>query len=475
MKIRHEMPSSELDWKVQAPLMLETPSGEVVRIESWSLAGLEWPQDQADRPATGVLSVPFQGVDIRFPVRLKAGSETGHMHFEGLSGRQREVLSIFYHSILSGRMAGSEDIITSLDTPVDLVPMSETEEEKSAGSTKKISRPFRIFFHVASYVLLACVVLGILATSAFRIATRIDIPHGRVVAPIATSLPASEGFVQSVSVEPGETVVAGQILVRLRDPKLQAELAEARAHLVLAEKDLERVQDAIAALTDLQTVTPLETRGALAAQIYAQMIGDRGFETLWDRWILLVEAENPAAASLDPFSFAFEKLRELEAVRMTRVRTLRAARDGHKNAINYSHVRAPEDGVVHEILVRKGQPYGPDDLAVVFEGAAPRVAVGWVSERFAEKIFIGMPAQIGVNSAGKRLKVEGEVTNVTAGHDPKRPGEFGIIVTVAPSDMSATETKHLLRLDAPVSLETRSLAVERILNLLSKSDPLNEQ
>lgn len=34
MKIRHETPDYNMDWKVQAPSVLENPSGDVVRVTS---------------------------------------------------------------------------------------------------------------------------------------------------------------------------------------------------------------------------------------------------------------------------------------------------------------------------------------------------------------------------------------------------------------------------------------------------------
>ena len=152
MKVCHQTPGSGLDWKVRAPLIVETPSGATVAIAQWSLAGLDWPEDVPECPATGTLSVPFQGVDIRFPVRLAKGG-AGIVHLEGLSGRQRETLALFYRSLLSGRMASSGDVITSLDTPVDLVPMDETEDEQVRKPMRLLPRPVRVAFHVITYLL----------------------------------------------------------------------------------------------------------------------------------------------------------------------------------------------------------------------------------------------------------------------------------------------------------------------------------
>jgi len=464
VKIRHQPAGSDMSWTVQAPLTFETPAGEVVRIEAWSLAGVHWPEEAGDCPQTGVLSVPFQGVDVRFPVRLSQPNEEKVAQFEGLSGRQRETLALFYRALLSGQMASSEEVITSLDTPVDLVPMEETEEEKKASIKGRLPRPIRVALHVFIYCLIALTVVTILGASVFNSITRINVQHGRIVAPIADHLPASEGFVKSISVEAGEAVAAGQVLVRLKNPEAQGRLDLARAKLSQAQKELNELREILEELSAYHTVEAPDVRAAAMGQIYARFVGDRGFENLWSRWRAMLKTTPQAAVALDPFAFAMMRLREVEAAQIAKVRGLRATRDSHKSAISLSHVRAPTDGVVHEVLVRKGQPYDHDDLAVVFESDTPRVAQGWVSERFAETIFVGMPASIGINALGQKQTIAGVVTDVQAGADPRRPGEFGIIVTVTPRDLSAAESKGALRRDAPVNLEVRRPWAQRLID-----------
>ncbi|WP_294225890.1 biotin/lipoyl-binding protein [uncultured Shimia sp.] len=464
MKIRHQSAGSDLSWTVQAPLTFETPAGDVVRIEAWSLAGLNWPEEAGECPQTGVLSVPFQGVDVRFPVRLTQPNAENHVEFEGLSGRQRETLALFYRALLSGQMASSEDVITSLDTPVDLVPMEETEEEKEASTKGRWPTPIRAALHVLVYGMVALSVATILGVSVFNSVTRINVQHGRVVAPIAEHLPASEGFVKSISVQAGDAVVAGQVLVRLKDPEAQGKLDLARAKLAQEQSELLHISQTLEALTTYHSVDAADVRAAVMGQAYARFVGDRGFETLWDRWQAMLPQNPIAAIALDPFQFAVMRLREVEAAQLAKVRGLRATRDAHKSAISLGHVRAPTNGVVHEVLVRKGQPYDHDDLAVVFEADTPRVVQGWVSERFADTIFVGMSACIGINALGQKQTIAGLVTDVEAGADPRRPGEFGIIVTVTPRDLSAAETKDALRQDAPVNLEVRRPWAQRLID-----------
>lgn len=71
MKIRHERPMSDLSFQVCAPLGLELSTGERLTISDWSIQGFEFPNESDVLPKEAVLSIPFQGVDIRFPIKLK--------------------------------------------------------------------------------------------------------------------------------------------------------------------------------------------------------------------------------------------------------------------------------------------------------------------------------------------------------------------------------------------------------------------
>ena len=73
MKIRHERPMPDLAFKVRAPLQLELQSGDVVDVREWSQTGLTYPEPTDVLPKKGFLTIPFQGVDIRFPVAFAAG------------------------------------------------------------------------------------------------------------------------------------------------------------------------------------------------------------------------------------------------------------------------------------------------------------------------------------------------------------------------------------------------------------------
>ena len=462
MRIRHETPDADMDWKVHAPLVLETPLGSSVRIDSWSLSSLVWPEGAVDCPNTGTLSVPFQGVDIRFPVRLSHDAETNLVRLEGLSGRQRETLALFYRSLLSGKMASSGEVITSLDTPVDLVPMEQTGTEQSEQPAKFISRPISVAFNIATYLLVAAMVVGVVGSNIFTNLDRIDIQHGRVLAPMHPVFPSQGGFVQSVEVSAGQHVKTGDVLIRLRDPETHAQLEQAGAELAVAAAEYDRILTAQNDLAAQVSEGDVALRMAVAARIYTQFLGKGGFDDMRRQWMSMRGRNDDLAAISDPVAIVADLLTGEVARRAARVESLRARHDALRDVTDSTHIRAPSDGIVQEVLVQPGQLFGAQEKDLIFERSEPRATIGWVSEKFAETLYIGMPATIGLNENGKRITLEGVITDVRAGDHPERPGEFGIMVTVSATELDALATKERFRLGAPVNLEAKRQMGQRL-------------
>ncbi|MEM6564999.1 MAG: HlyD family efflux transporter periplasmic adaptor subunit [Pseudomonadota bacterium] len=444
-----------MDWKVQAPLMIETPSGDLVKIGSWSLSGLVWPDDTPECPKTGTLSVPFQGVDIRFPVRLKRDEQANLVILEGLSGRQRQTLSLFYRSLLSGRMASSEEVITSLDTPLDLVPMEQTEAEQAEQPVKFIPRPIRVVFNIMSYLAVATMVVGVVGNNIFTNLDKIDIQHGRVMAPMSQAFSARDGYVESIEAELGQQVSEGELLFRLRDPEAVARLEKIEAEADVADKAHAAVTKAISELKQLRGSNNISIRMAVASTHYSAFLSGAGFDDMRRQWLALRDKDPAAADAFDPLNIVIALLETEAAERLSVVEGLQAARRAQIDLIERNHVRAPSDGVLHDLQVQEGEPFLAREDALLFETAEPRVMIGWVSERFAETIYIGMPATIGLNEGGEKVEMVGAVSDVRAGDNPERPGEFGIIVTVTATELSAAETKAVLRIGAPVNLDAK--------------------
>jgi hypothetical protein len=142
--ISHERPAPETEPHVIAPLIVALPDGRRLTARKWSLAGIR-DQVLVGEDLTGArLMIPFQGIEVGFPVTLTPSSNSNLWAFEALTGRQREALGLFYRNLMTGKMASTDEVITALDTPVDLVPMGETEVEKAAGLAKVKPRALRV-------------------------------------------------------------------------------------------------------------------------------------------------------------------------------------------------------------------------------------------------------------------------------------------------------------------------------------------
>lgn len=462
MIIGHESPKPELSWLVQAPLFIETPGQESVKIDRWSLSGFEWPKLAGACPETGILTVPFQGIDIRFPVRLGFDKDTSNATFHDLSSRQRETLALFYRALLSGRMASSADIITSLDTPLDLVPLQETDADMAVAIKHPPPRILRIALNVMTYLIMAVLIVGVLGNNIFSHLDRIDIRHGRVLAPTSMVVAPRDGYVKAILTRPGASVQAGDIMLKLHNPVLSGSLQKAEVDLELAKDDLANLNAAVAELMQLRSVSHPLTRLSHARQIHLQYLGGKGFENLRTQWVALRGQDPELAKKFDPLEVTIDLLLAQINRHKREVETRQLERNSRVELLQSAHVFAQSTGIVREILVQPGQYLRPNDPVILFETDSPRVAIGWVSERFSETIYIGMPAHIGLNQAGNRKGLSGTVVDVMAGDDPERPGEFGIIVTVAAQGLEADELRGVLREGAPVNLSAERQIYQRL-------------
>ncbi|MGR3713384.1 MAG: HlyD family secretion protein [Shimia sp.] len=423
-------------------------------IQNWSLASLIWPEDAGDAPKTGTLNVPFQGIDIRFPVRLKpAANAPQELCLSGLSGRQRETLALFYRSLLSGKMASSADVITSLDTPLDLVPMEETEAEKSATLKSTPMRLLRAVLNVAIYVALAFAVIGVVGQNILTNLNRIDIQHGRVA---NTTLPVTalaDGEVKYLNVTAGDSVQKGDVIATLRNRKGEAELSKAKSLLGPAKEAQSAAENDISRLDGLtQALDPAE-RDAGLALLFERYLPKRRFEDLNTRW-LRVQASNPKAAKpYDPVLILRQAMQETREIRALDVKKRRADVLGRRDFVKSTQIVAPANGIIQDVLIAPGQFVARRSPVVTFEPDSLRQTVGWVSEKFAETLYLGMPATIGFNTQGLKQQIAGTIVDLQADDNPQRPGEYGILVYVEPDGLSVDSARSQLRVGAPINLE----------------------
>ena len=465
MKIRHERPMPDLAYMVRAPLTLELATGDAVVIEEWSLKGVTFPGDSDLLPTNGVLCIPFQGIDIRFPVRLAAHEATRFLEFADLTGRQRETLALFYRGLLSGKMAATDEIVTSLDTPVDLVPMEETEDEKSEGLKKTAPRLARAARAVLLYVLVAALVFSTLGRAIWDRVTTVPIRHARIEAPLVPHLAADSGFVDRILVAPGDKVRRGQTLVVLSDPELDRSLSEVRGRISLLERRLDKATARERAVVKKIARTSLEAPADSPDGATRDMPQGRAAHVPLaylppaeaDAYRAALTAPQPGDAATDPALAALIEARRAVQQEIDllgeELRQLRRERGALKSAGDTLNLIALADGTISELLVIEDLLLPRGAPVLVLEEALPRVARGWVDPAMAAAIHPGMPIRVRHNGGDGPRSYDATIATLEGGVDPQVPGDFGMVLTVTFDDLDIETLRTRFPPGAPLELK----------------------
>lgn len=439
MKIRHERPMSQLEFQVRAPLALLLDSGERVSIEEWSLKGLNYPKELGEMPARGMLMIPFQGVKITFPVALQPVERERFLYFKNLTGRQRETLAIFYRSILSGKMASTDEIITSLDAPVDLVPMEETQDELDKATEKTVPRSLRAIASMTVYALFAMLIFWLLGSGIYSNIAIVRVTNARIEAPLVPHISQLGGYVASVPVAVGDQVAAGDIMVRIQTPDSEGALADVRLRISLLDERMivlrERERVALLRIEEARAILVEEAANGLPDEFDERRAALEAFDGRF----------NPEYQPLYDALLAVQ--REISDIEDD-LQRLRRERGRLRDTADALHVVASEAGIVTDVAVIRGQYASRGQIAVTVEGLAPRIARGWLTQEMAAALTEGMQVKLTVNTGQGRRVLDGTVADVSAGIDPEISAEFGTLVSVSLNDMTPQEIRvelpHLL-------------------------------
>ncbi|CUH76317.1 efflux transporter, RND family, MFP subunit [Tritonibacter multivorans] len=459
MNIRHECPKPNLSYSVTAPLKLHCQNGQLHVAQRWSLTGVWLEDEDVDLQGEVTLTVPFQGIDVSFPVLLTERTEDGGFHFKDLTVRQRETLSTFYQGVLSGRMVSTEDIITSLDTPVDLVPMSETEEEEAAGRAGQAPRALRIVLNVGLFVLLAGVLAVFLGSKLLNRISHIQLDHARFQAPITEYVAPDASYVKSLHVRIGETVEPGDLLVKLSDPDRDSDVEDVRIEVLTAERRLHSAQDRLDRHIAQYAVKREDLWRAfyrlwlpLRAKDPRMLIYPPDVQRAWEAYVHFTNG-------IDDGPGGYWEMRALLETtvedRQLDLRHWKRELRHRKAAVGNLVLRARGPGTVTEIDAIKNSTVARGARVVEVEDRTPRLAVAWLDDRMATHVHPGMDAMIHFSYRGERRSVPGEVLKIEAGADVARPDRYGMILTIKAEGVGVMNTRKWFGRNAPVHIALR--------------------
>lgn len=456
MHIRHECPMPDLSFKVAAPLFLHAPDGQVITIERWSLSGFSIDGVKGELPQGLRLSIPFQGVEVQFPIEVKRNGDGDLFEFHNLTVRQRETLSVFYKGVLSGRMVSTDDVITSLDTPVDLVPMEETDEEKAAGIAKARPRILRIIWNVIFYALLSAFLVGFVGQQIWLRLSSIELDHARFVAPVVSYMAPERAYVHKIYVQAGDNVKAGDILVRLEDPAREGQVDAVRTEIRIAERRLGQAMEQL----ERHIGRKDKFREPYLQEFYRAW---RPWNAVEPRALYYPAPIEKAWQALRHFDLGLELhsggyqdmllefQRRIDEYDLDFRRWKRELRN-RKTAADELNIIASTDGTILEILVVKESYVKRSDVVVIVEKNTPRVVVGWLDDQMVGSVYIGMPAAVDYFYKGQSSSITGQIVDIQAGVNDTQPDKFGMVVTIKADNAGLKNTRKWFRHNAPAGI-----------------------
>lgn len=453
MRIEHQAPAADLSFKVVAPLRVVTPDQAVHVVEHWTLSSLEMAEGVRLPDGPVSLIVPFQGVEMQFPVTLVPSADGTQYGLQNLNGRQRELLALFYNGILSGRMASSAQMITSLDTPLDLVPMEQSEDEVASTAATAV-RKTKWLGNVVFYLVMAAFLMLTVGSMIWDRLTTVPLQHARVVAPIVQHLVATPGYVTKIMVSPGDKVHQGQRLVSIGLPDQDAEVKDIRRSVVQSTRELEQLE------ADLKIINKtLQDEVAQAEQYFRTAIAARrtadflGHYDMADVVAAMAHFSDVKDARTTKMRLLIDEQQDLkELIRQKAEQNQRFRRDLGiaKEMAGAGDIYATVDGIVRSVPVYRNQHIQRGHMSVEIEENRSREIHAWLPESKLGAVSLGTRVDLKVFAIDGQKTLHGQVTSLAGRRDPLINDQFGLHVVVQVDAQHLEDNRAQLVPDAPV-------------------------
>ncbi len=235
--------------------------------------------------------------------------------------------------------------------------------------------------------------------------------------------------IESLRVEEGDRVKAGQLLATIEKERLQHEVQQAVAKVKAQE-------DVVAAL--VAGTRPEDIRKARAEVAAAKAEADnaeltnRRWQNLVEKEVVSKQAADNARAAADSSRARFQAAKEaldlavagprkedIAAAEST-LNALRAVSAVAEKNLSYAELYAPSDGVIQSRILEKGDMASPQKPAFTFALTDPVWVRAYVSETDLGRISLGMKAEVTTDSfPGKKYPAWIGFISPTAQFTPK--------------------------------------------------------
>ena len=238
VKVKRERPDQRRHHRVTAPMFISI-DGEQYRADDWSLGGLKVSNLKIDLPKPGdeiqlALTLPFQGFGINFTVNCQVVRHSAEeamiaVKFLDLGEREAGLMQHFIEDIIRGAMSEIDDTIQRIDVPV--TPAS-LKPDVNPGTEVPVRRwPIKTIMMSAFYIVAGFCILGYTAYLVFANYVNLEVRSAVIAAPLENVKAQAEGRVQWTRFQPGDHVEEGEVVLQLRDNKVEREIDLARLQI----------------------------------------------------------------------------------------------------------------------------------------------------------------------------------------------------------------------------------------------------
>ena len=245
VKVKRERPDQRRHHRISAPLFVDI-EGVQYRADRWSLGGLNVCGMRGTLPVPGdqlaiQVTLPFQGFDIKFNVNGEVVHNDAEdamigIKFLDLGDREAKLMQHFVEDIVRGSMSAVDDTIQRIDVPV--TPASIKPDPNPREEVPLRRWPLKTIGYTAAYLLAGLVVFSYAAMLVFANFVNLEVRSAVISAPLEQVKAQAEGRVRWTKFRPGDTVLEGDVVLRMYDNRIERDIELAR--LAIKERTNER-------------------------------------------------------------------------------------------------------------------------------------------------------------------------------------------------------------------------------------------
>jgi len=245
VKIRHEAASQRRHLRVTFPIEIIS-SKEVYTTTDWSISGF---RVSAPRflPLVGEefevrLSIPFRGFDFSFISRVKVITSDESIdefsaEFINLGEAEQNTLKTFIDGLISGEMQSVDGVIRRVDIPVTPASLKPGGASTQSEAVKSVG--------IRIYMIAGALLTAMLAIVLYTNLAQVKVETAVIMSPTEIITSPVNGNIDFIAESSPKVIKKGDVLVKISDPRLEAEFQMANMRVQEAEIDIKTADSSL--------------------------------------------------------------------------------------------------------------------------------------------------------------------------------------------------------------------------------------